>query len=101
MRHPSAPHGVALKCSSSSGSFCEGHPAEPPAVQRCTSYAAGLASPVGAHDARAARARRQITQIQMKIGFAFVEYGDYKDCDDAIRKLNGARPQARTSVVAG
>lgn len=40
-----------------------------------------------------------IRNIQLKRGFAFVEYDDYKDAEDAVKDMDGRRFQGDRIVV--
>lgn len=40
-----------------------------------------------------------IKNVQVKRGYAFIEYEDYKDADDAIREMDGKRFEGQRIVV--
>jgi arginine/serine-rich splicing factor 4/5/6 len=40
-----------------------------------------------------------IKNIQLKRGFAFVEYEDYKDAEDAIKEMDGKKLDGQRIVV--
>jgi RNA recognition motif-containing protein len=40
-----------------------------------------------------------IKNIQMKRGYAFIEYEDYKDAEDAIKEMDGKRIEGQRIVV--
>jgi len=40
-----------------------------------------------------------IKNIQLKRGYAFVEYEDYKDAEDAIKEMDGKRFEGQRIVV--
>ncbi len=40
-----------------------------------------------------------IKNIQLKRGFAFIEYEDYKDAEDAVKDMDGRRFEGQRIVV--
>lgn len=40
-----------------------------------------------------------IKNVQMKRGYAFVEYEDHRDAEDAIREMDGAKIEGQRIVV--
>ena len=41
----------------------------------------------------------RIRNLQLKRGFAFIEFDDYRDADDAIHEMNGRRIMGQKIVV--